>query len=201
MLLIAALLAAVSVAEGPYQQPPPPVPAWPDQFTIELEILVEKYGPNWNSSGALYYDWKSKTFRSDYIGWCLPLFGSSFAEKPSLTPDNYSCSFLATEGSMFFINHTASTWEDDECCLFAEGLGCVAPDWMSNCQYNGTANLQGVECDVWWFPGTSDPDKPCYGYWDSNDTTHTPVRFFGLSSLGPTILNYSQFKVCPWGVS
>jgi hypothetical protein len=60
MLLIAALLAAVSVAEGPYQQPPPPVPAWPDQFTIELEILVEKYGPNWNSSGALYYDWKSK---------------------------------------------------------------------------------------------------------------------------------------------
>ena len=32
----------------------------------------------------------------------------------------YSCSFLATEGSMFFVNHTASKWEEDECCLFAK---------------------------------------------------------------------------------
>ena len=36
------------------------VPAWPDQFSVNLEILVEQYGPKWNSSGVLYYDWKTK---------------------------------------------------------------------------------------------------------------------------------------------
>ena len=63
-----------------------------------------------------------QTFRSDYIGWCLPLFGSSAVSKAteSSKSDYYSCSFLATEGSMFFVNHTASTWDENECCLFAK---------------------------------------------------------------------------------
>ena len=58
-------------------------------------------------------------------------------------------------------------------------------------------SVQGVNCDVWWFPGTSDPDQPCYGYWNSLNKLHTPVQFFGLSSLGPTILDYSNFTVGP----
>lgn len=37
-----------------------PIPAWPDQFTVRLLILVEQYGPEWNSSGVLYYDWKTQ---------------------------------------------------------------------------------------------------------------------------------------------
>ena len=58
---------------------------------------------------------------------------------------------------------------------------------------------QGIECDVWWFAGTSDPNEPCYGYWDSiePDTLNKPVQFFGLSSIGPTILEYMTFEHGP----
>lgn len=58
VVFIAAVGAAVCSAGRPPEQPP--VPTWPEQFAVELEILVEQYGPNWNSSGALYYDWMSK---------------------------------------------------------------------------------------------------------------------------------------------
>ena len=54
--------------------------------------------------------------------------------------------------------------------------------------------IQDTLCDVWWFPGTNDPDKPCYGYWNAKDDETTPMRFFGLSSLGPSILDYFDFK-------
>ena len=47
---------------------------------------------------------------------------------------------------------------------------------------------------MWWFPGTNDPEKPCYGYWNAKDDINTPVRFFGLTSVGPTILNYHDFE-------
>lgn len=59
--------------------------------------------------------------------------------------------------------------------------------------------LQDTECDAWWFPGTSDPEKPCYGYWTAQDDQRTPVQFFGLSSVGPTILKYSGYKPGPFG--
>lgn len=134
---------------------------------------------------------------------------------------------------MYFVNHTADMWDNYQCCLFEkvsvhvlvfcvlcevcevmcpQGLAAVPPDWMKNCQYNGTQKigvsgthilvshdchvtmLQDTEVDVWWFPGTSDPEKPCYGYWDTLDDQHTPVQFFGLSSVGPTILQYHQYK-------
>ena len=55
-------------------------------------------------------------------------------------------------------------------------------------------HIQDTLCDVWWFPGTNDPNKPCYGYWNAKDDETTPMRFFGLSSLGPTILDYFDFK-------
>ena len=55
------------------------------------------------------------------------------------------------------------------------------------------AFIQDTLCDVWWFPGTSDPNKPCYGYWNAKDERNTPVRFFGLSLLGSTILDYYDF--------
>lgn len=54
--------------------------------------------------------------------------------------------------------------------------------------------IQDTLCDVWWFPGTNDPNKPCYGYWNAKDDETTPMRFFGLSSLGPSILDYFDFK-------
>ena len=41
-------------------QPPPAVPAWPDKFTVQLGIYVEKYGKEWSSKGVLFYDWTSK---------------------------------------------------------------------------------------------------------------------------------------------
>ncbi len=58
--------------------------------------------------------------------------------------------------------------------------------------------MQEVECDVWWFPGTPDPENPCYGYWDAKNTDpHTPIRFFGLSSVNRTVLDYYTFNVGP----
>ena len=54
---------------------------------------------------------------------------------------------------------------------------------------------------MWWFPGTSDPNKPCYGYWSAKDSSKRPVQFFGLSSLGPTILDYYTFSKAPPGKS
>ena len=57
--------------------------------------------------------------------------------------------------------------------------------------------LQDILCDVWWKLGTSDPNNPCYGYWDARDKIHTPVQFFGLSSLGPTTLEYNTYDVGP----
>jgi len=56
----------------------------------------------------------TQTFRSEYFKWCIPLFGTP------TTFNNYTCSFLATQGDLFFVNITASTWEDNECCLFAK---------------------------------------------------------------------------------
>ena len=54
--------------------------------------------------------------------------------------------------------------------------------------------MQGKICDTWWFPGTSDPSNGCIGYWNAkDDERYTPVQFFGLSSLGPTILDYFNF--------
>ncbi len=43
---------------------------------------------------------------------------------------------------MYFVNHTAKAWEDNECCLFQAGLAAIPPDWMKNTQYNGTASIR-----------------------------------------------------------
>lgn len=178
-----------SVAEQRAKQQPP-TPSWPDVFTIHFDVYIEQYGKDWKSTGVMYYYWHNQTFRSDFIDWCLPLFDSG----PGIF-NNYTCSFLATKGNMYFVNHTSpgKIWKENDCCLFEGGLGATPPDWMKNDQYNGTDTIRGIDVDVWWFPGTNDPSKPCYGYWNIRDKINTPVRFFGLSSLGPTILDYSQF--------
>jgi hypothetical protein len=62
-----------------------------------------------------------QTFRADYIDWCLPLFGSDYGSAASGEFDNYTCSFLATNGNMYFVNHTSGIWEKENCCLF-EGV-------------------------------------------------------------------------------
>ncbi len=45
----------------------PPVPSWPDQFSVQLTIYVEQYG-NWQSIGAMYYNYTQK------VSWELKLF-------------------------------------------------------------------------------------------------------------------------------
>ena len=110
--------------------------------------------------------------------------------------NNYTCSFLATNGNMYFVNHTSpdKTWEENDCCLFQGGLSPTPPDWMKNDQYNGTDTIDGTDVNVWWLPGTNDPENGCFGYWTIIDKMNTPFRFFGLASVGPTILNYSEFE-------
>ena len=173
--------------------PPPEIPTWPDVFTIQYDVYVEDYGAGWKSHGALYYHWPTKTFRADYIDWCLPLFDDDGLSAREF--NNYTCSFLATRGNMYFVNHTSpeKKWKENDCCLFAGGLAATPPDWMKNDQYNGTDNIDGYDVDVWWFLGTNDPSEPCYGYWNVRDKIKTPFRFFGLSSIGPTILDYHDF--------
>ena len=185
------VLCTLSSAAGKYRQQPP-VPVWPNVFNIQFEVLVEDYGEDWKSYGTLNYNWPNQTFRSDFIDWCLPLFDSS----GSGDFNHYTCSFVATKGSMYFVNHTSpdKIWAENTCCLFEEGLAATPPDWMKVDQYNGTDKIGDIEVDVWWYPGTSDPSKPCYGYWNSVDELKTPVRFFGLSSIGPTILDYHNFR-------
>ena len=41
---------------------PPPVPVWPDKFTINFDMLVEEYGDDWKSTGTLYYDYNIKVW-------------------------------------------------------------------------------------------------------------------------------------------
>lgn len=177
---------AIPVAHQQQMQPPP-YPVWPDQFTVSFTVYVEEYGPDWKSHGSLFYNWQMKSFRGNFNDWCLPLF-----DDPSEF-NNYSCSFVATGGNMYFVNvSSSSTWKDAQCCLFEHGLGAIPPDWVKNSQYNGTAIVRGANVDVWWVPGTSDPNKPCYGYWNIRED-NVPVQFFGLSSLGPTILDYWDF--------
>uniref|UniRef100_A0A1X7TQT6 AMOP domain-containing protein n=1 Tax=Amphimedon queenslandica TaxID=400682 RepID=A0A1X7TQT6_AMPQE len=175
--------------------PQPSVPMWPTKFTISFDVYIKNKGDDWKSTGEMYYDWNSKTFRADYIGWCLPPFPSNHSD--------YSCSFLATGSNMYFINHTASEWDKYDCCLFEGGLGSVPPDWMKVGAYNGTDVIQDIPVDVWYFSGTDNPEKPCYFYWSGRDSARTPVGFFGISPVGPTMLLYRDFQPhsIPSGIS
>lgn len=149
--------------------------------------LIQK---DWNSTGQLNYHWPNKTFRSDFFKWCIPLFDSGPGEF-----NNYTCSFVATEGNMYFINHTSEVWVNNECCLFLKGLGPVPPDFMTaESMYNGTSTLRGMEVDVWWWPGSYDPENGCFGYWNAVEKPYTPVQFFGLTSVNRTILDFNDFK-------
>ena len=137
MMLIFSLLACSlllpACSAGPETPRNPYIPAWADQFTSKFVVRVKEYGPDWSSNGVIYYDWTKKvgvvmslfvffhalcfvhiqTFRADYIKWCLPLFDSGPTDR-----NNYTCTFLATGGSMYFVNHTASRWQDNQCCTF-----------------------------------------------------------------------------------
>lgn len=98
---------------------------------------MSKFVPGGLHSRTPHCQFFLQTFRADYIDWCLPLFDSGSTSK-----NNYTCTFLATQGNMYFVNHTATAWKDNECCLFGEGLAAVPPDWMKNTQYNGTASVR-----------------------------------------------------------
>lgn len=166
-----------------------PEPYWPEIFNFEFVIYVEEYGKDWNSTGDLNYHWPNKTFRSDFYKWCIPLFDSGPGEF-----NNYTCSFVATKGNMYFVNHTSDVWADNNCCLFEAGLGAVPPDFTKTGNYNGTGTIRDVKVDVWWWPGTSDPENGCFAYWNFVEEPYTPVRFYGLTSVGPAILDFYNFK-------
>ena len=42
------------------KDPRPPVPVWPDQFTSDFYVYVEIYGEDFQSKGAIVYDWTKK---------------------------------------------------------------------------------------------------------------------------------------------
>ena len=42
------------------KNPRPPVPVWPDQFTSDFYVYVEIYGEDFQSKGAIVYDWTKK---------------------------------------------------------------------------------------------------------------------------------------------
>ena len=59
---LASLCALVVLSIAVSLQPAPPLPVWPDQFTSDFWVRVGIYGPNWNSTGKIFYDWTSKVF-------------------------------------------------------------------------------------------------------------------------------------------
>ena len=59
---LASLCALVVLSIAVSLQPAPPLPVWPDQFTSDFWVRVGIYGPNWNSTAKIFYDWTSKVF-------------------------------------------------------------------------------------------------------------------------------------------
>ena len=57
---LASLCALVVLSFAVSRQPAPPLPLWPDQFTSEFRIRIGIYGPEWNSTAKIFYDWTSK---------------------------------------------------------------------------------------------------------------------------------------------
>ena len=98
----------------PAQGITPDYPVWPEQFSIDFTVYVEQYGDDWSSKGHLAYNWMQKAFKSTFKDWCLPLFDGT--EK---TFNNYTCSFVAINGSMYFVNDSSSKeWDSASCCIF-----------------------------------------------------------------------------------
>ena len=57
------------------KSPRPPVPAWPDQFTSDFYVYVEIYGEDFQSKGAINYDWTKKV--NNVATYLRPAFTSS----------------------------------------------------------------------------------------------------------------------------
>ena len=57
MLFLACLLAVSALATA---RANPPIPIWPDQFNSQFKVFVKDYGPDWSSTGAIYYNWVTK---------------------------------------------------------------------------------------------------------------------------------------------
>ena len=38
----------------------PPVPAWPEVFSVQFYVYVQQYGAEWNSTGVMFYHWASQ---------------------------------------------------------------------------------------------------------------------------------------------
>jgi hypothetical protein len=158
---------------------------------VEFDVKVPAYGPAFIKKGALFYDYTIQTARADYYDWCIPLFGKRRSAEGLY---NVTCSFLMTAKAAYFIAPDFQVAED-KCCLFGQ-IPPPTPDWLKNTDYNTTEWLRGHYADKWYFPGTDDPEHPYYIYWDDHFTSD-PVRFFGLASIGVTILDYTKYSVGP----
>lgn len=164
------------------------------QFSVDFDVKVPAYGPAFVKKGALFYDYTIQTARADYYDWCIPLFGKKRSTAESSGLYNVTCSFLMTPKAAYFISADFEI-PADRCCLFGD-IPPPTPDWLKNTQYNRTEWLRGHYSDKWYFPGTDDPSDPYYMYWDDH-YNQKPVRFFGLASIGVTILDYTKYTVGP----
>ena len=62
--------------------------------------------------------------------------------------------------------------------------------------------IQGTLCDIWWYPGTNDPNKPCRGYWNAKDdeTVHTHEILWSpfTRSYHPGLLQLQAWDNSTW---
>lgn len=125
--------------------------------------------------------------RADYYHWCIPLFDDPATLKKSW---NFTCTFLQRFEATYFISEPNEII-DVPCCIFEPHLPPVRPDWLKECNYTGTEMADGVLCHKWWFYESQDL---YYGFWYAVGPKPTPVRFLGLSTLGETTLEYSNYQ-------
>ena len=65
--------------DGPWveNESRPPIPTWPDQFISDFHLYIKKYGEDFESKGAIIYDWTKRVSepvccRIDYMPACMP---------------------------------------------------------------------------------------------------------------------------------
>jgi len=46
---------------------PPSIPAWPDQFISNFHLYIEKLSDNFQSNGAVIYDWTNKVCKITWL--------------------------------------------------------------------------------------------------------------------------------------
>ena len=48
-------------------EPRPPVPTWPQQFISDFYLYIKEYGEDFQSKGAIIYDWTKTVSGYDFL--------------------------------------------------------------------------------------------------------------------------------------